>query len=81
MEFKSHAQRRDSAVALGREAGMHVQESPVAVEARARCESQSGGGVLLASELFCGRKVVVIEHAGERYHLRLTQKGKLILTK
>ncbi|MCG8595688.1 MAG: hemin uptake protein HemP [Kiloniellales bacterium] len=32
-------------------------------------------------ELFAGAKVVIIEHAGERYRLRRTSKGKLILTK
>jgi len=36
---------------------------------------------LKAAELFRAGQVVFIEHAGERYQLRLTRKGKLILTK
>ena len=36
---------------------------------------------IVSAELFAGAKVVVIEHEGERYLLRLTSKGKLILTK
>lgn len=31
--------------------------------------------------LFRDRQVLLIEHAGERYQLRLTKNGKLILTK
>jgi len=31
--------------------------------------------------LMKGAREVVIEHAGEEYHLRITRKGKLILTK
>ena len=34
-----------------------------------------------SAELFAGSKEVVIEHEGERYRLRCTSKGKLILTK
>ncbi len=34
-----------------------------------------------ATELLKNRQVLVIEHAGERYLLRLTKNGKLILTK
>ncbi len=34
-----------------------------------------------SSELFGTTHEIVIEHAGEEYRLRLTRKGKLILTK
>lgn len=38
-------------------------------------------GVISAVELLGPAKAVVIEHRGERYALRLTRNGKLILTK
>ncbi|BCM25587.1 hemin uptake protein HemP [Methyloradius palustris] len=34
-----------------------------------------------SQELFSGLRELVIHHAGEQYYLRLTSKGKLILTK
>jgi hemin uptake protein HemP len=39
------------------------------------------GVVIPSSALFRGSKVVWIEHDGERYQLRITSQGKLILTK
>jgi hemin uptake protein HemP len=36
---------------------------------------------LLSSELFKGSTVVEIDHAGQRYLLRVTRENKLILTK
>jgi len=36
---------------------------------------------LLSAELFKGNTVVEIEHAGQRYLLRVTRENKLILTK
>lgn len=36
---------------------------------------------LTAAEIFAGSKEVIIEHAGQRYRLRITRSGKLILTK
>jgi len=36
---------------------------------------------LRAEDLLRDRRTLVIEHAGERYLLRLTRNGKLILTK
>ncbi len=36
---------------------------------------------ILAEQLFAGRREVVIEHKGECYRLRLTRRGRLILTK
>ena len=34
-----------------------------------------------SSDIFAGAREVIIEHDGEHYRLRLTGKGKLILTK
>lgn len=36
---------------------------------------------LRSEDLLGGARVRIIEHAGERYCLRLTRKGKLILSK
>ena len=38
-------------------------------------------GVARTQDLLGNSSVLVIEHAGERYLLRLTKNGKLILTK
>ncbi len=37
--------------------------------------------VLLAHALFQGARTLVIELGGDRYQLRITRQGKLILTK
>jgi hemin uptake protein HemP len=37
--------------------------------------------VVAAEQLFAGRREVVLEHAGARYRLRITRRGKLILQK
>jgi hemin uptake protein HemP len=43
---------------------------------------RAGEAALVEAEsLFRGRREVVIAHAGQRYRLRITQSGKLILTK
>lgn len=36
---------------------------------------------LRSDALFAGSRELVIEHGGEEYRLRITSKGKLILTK
>ncbi len=36
---------------------------------------------MTSDELLAGQKERVIEHSGEEYRLRMTSKGKLILTK
>ncbi len=36
---------------------------------------------LASDDLLAGRDEVIIEHAGQEYHLRHTRAGKLILTK
>ncbi len=48
---------------------LHAQPHPAPAE------------VVRATDLLRNRQVLVIEHAGERYLLRLTKNGKLILTK
>ncbi len=37
--------------------------------------------VLRSEDLFASKKEIVIVHNGERYRLRLTRRGKLILQK
>ncbi len=49
-------------------------------------ESQAGNTadsprVVSAQELFGGEREICIEHEGERYVLRITRRGKLILQK
>jgi hemin uptake protein HemP len=45
-------------------------------------ESRDDLAEKLTSEvLFCGKRMLVIKHAGEEYQLRLTNQNKLILTK
>jgi hemin uptake protein HemP len=36
---------------------------------------------IASEDLFAGARELVIKHAGEDYRLRLTNQGKLILTK
>ena len=73
---------------LGRRQGVAqgaMDESKLSAPARAAEEraAQMIGEerVVRSAQLFCGDKEVVIEHDGERYRLRRTSKGKLILTK
>ena len=52
---------------------------PPAVDAHAQTPGQAD---ILSSELLlAGRTAVIIDHRGERYMLRATRAGKLILTK
>jgi hemin uptake protein HemP len=45
-------------------------------------EKRSGSPpVVIAEELFRGKREVVIEHDGVRYRLRITRRNKLILQK
>ncbi len=56
-----------------------------ALSPRAGGASQLGDVLTMRSitsdELFAGRRELAIEHNGEEYRLRITSKGKLILTK
>lgn len=54
----------------------HPQSSLPAAPARPAPASH-----IRAEDLLRDRRMLVIEHAGERYLLRLTRNGKLILTK
>lgn len=38
-------------------------------------------GTITSEVLFAGRREVLIKHASENYRLRITNQGKLILTK
>lgn len=53
-------------------------KQPVLPEASIR---PAPAGPIRAEDLLRDRRMLVIEHAGERYLLRLTRNGKLILTK
>lgn len=53
-------------------------KQPVLPEASIRPTPDSP---IRAEDLLRDRRMLVIEHAGERYLLRLTRNGKLILTK
>ena len=51
-------------------------------EATVAREAVSGDGVRIAStELFRGRREIVIVHRGQEYRLHITKADKLILTK
>jgi hemin uptake protein HemP len=50
------------------------------VEPRAG-ESKAAPKVVSARELFAGAREICIEHEGDRYVLRITRRGKLILQK
>ncbi len=57
-------------------------EAPPLPAAKAsQLDSVSGIRRMTSNELLAGRKELAIEHNGEEYRLRLTSKGKLILTK
>ncbi|MGB4812746.1 MAG: hemin uptake protein HemP [Methylophilaceae bacterium] len=43
--------------------------------------SLASNRVVTSEMLFCGARELVIKHAGGDYRLRLTNQGKLILTK
>lgn len=53
----------------------------LAEDLRADAAGRAGSVRLSTSSLFKDVREVVIEHQGELYCLRITKKGKLILTK
>jgi len=55
--------------------------SPERSDRIAGVQSPLGPLQISSTDLFAGRREVAIEHAGEIYRLRITGKGKLILTK
>lgn len=50
-------------------------------DSKAQVQSAELAVALQSSDLFKGAKQLRIEHEGEIYTLRITSKGKLILTK
>ena len=44
-------------------------------------ESENPPKVVSTQELFAGEREICIEHAGEKYRLRITRRNKLILQK
>jgi hemin uptake protein HemP len=50
-------------------------------EAQPEPENRPEEKVVQTGELFGDRREIVIEHDGERYRLRITRRGKLILQK
>ena len=61
---------------------MNDQRRPPAAEAEKTDQSPRQVRTQVSSEeLLRGRKELFIEHEGEIYRLRLTSRGKLILTK
>lgn len=58
---------------------MNTTESPFRTEKS--IGASQAPSVVSAMELLGAAKAVVIEHQGQRYELRLTRNGKLILTK
>lgn len=64
-----------------------MRPMPFSVETQVQTQAQTATAlpampaVLSAVALMRGQAVLQIEHAGERYQLRLTKNGKLILTK
>ena len=55
-----------------------VNVQPASPSAR---ETKDSPKVVSARELFAGEREICIEHEGERYVLRITRRGKLILQK
>lgn len=60
---------------------MVEQKPPKQPEGPTGIATPPGQQVILSSQLLQGAKAVLIEHNGERYQLRATSRGKLILTK
>jgi hemin uptake protein HemP len=50
-------------------------------ESESAAETEQPPRIIVAQELFAGQREICIEHDGERYRLRITRRGKLILQK
>lgn len=57
------------------------RDSNVHTAGNQRSNPRPGANRLPIDALLDGKPEVIIEHAGEDYRLRITSKGKLILTK
>ena len=62
--------------AVEEESRMNADENPADTASR-----QAAPPRLRSSDLLSGAREAIIEHGQERYRLRLTSNGKLILTK
>ena len=63
---------------------MNNKETPGSLANREGLPSREHGPTgrrVSSRELLAGKRELVIEHSGEEYRLRITSKGKLILTK
>lgn len=62
-----------------------MQPMPHATDARLRCQPlrspQPDLPMIRSRDLLQGGNLILIEHAGDRYYLRMTRNNKLILTK
>jgi hemin uptake protein HemP len=59
----------------GRDTEKPVQENAVALERRSSLTRY------MVSELMRGEREIILEHRGQDYRLRITEAGKLILSK
>ncbi|MCA1854035.1 MAG: hemin uptake protein HemP [Beggiatoa sp.] len=57
------------------------ERRPSAAEGAGTRDTAATKRRLTSRDLLAGRDEVIIEHAGQEYHLRHTRTGKLILTK
>lgn len=57
------------------------ERRPSAAEGTGTRDTAATKRRLTSRDLLAGRDEVIIEHAGQEYHLRHTRTGKLILTK
>lgn len=56
-------------------------QTPAAPSQPVRAESREFKACIDSRQLLGGRNLIEIEHAGQRYQLRVTRENKLILTK
>jgi hemin uptake protein HemP len=57
------------------------QQQPADEPAREPDRTPTPRKVISAQDLFAGEREIQIEHAGERYRLRITRRNKLVLQK
>lgn len=67
----------DSPVQTSAAASSSPTEAPATMSGAARIDRSR----ISSGRLFAGTRELVIEHAGQEYHLRMTRNDKLILTK
>jgi len=58
-----------------------VIPAPLNVPIASATVGEKGNDVVDSQTLFQGQREIWIEHEGERYRLRITRRGKLILQK